>query len=138
MADNSQAGFQRVELRWVWGVGQVVEPGRVLREQRYDGAADRRVATVMTTALLMRVACVSALLALLALLLAGIFLVLFFRRGEPYGSLNDFFSALALLLLILPAAAVYVVARATSACGCSSSPSQRSPAWRSPPPGSSC
>ncbi|MEP6872512.1 MAG: hypothetical protein ABI939_11785, partial [Anaerolineaceae bacterium] len=64
----------------------------------------------MTTALLMRVAGVSALLALLALLLAGTFLVLFFRRGQPYGSLNDFFSALALLLLILPAAAVYVVA----------------------------
>ena len=52
----------------------------------------------------LRVAGVSALLAIPALLLSGIFLALFFKgTGEPYGALNDFFVALTLLLLVLPA-----------------------------------
>jgi hypothetical protein len=54
----------------------------------------------------------SSLLAIPALLLAGYFLVLFFGgRGDRYGSLNDFFSAVTLLLLILPALGVYKLGR---------------------------
>ena len=63
----------------------------------------------MENALLFRLAGASALFAIPALLLAGLFLALFFGgRGEAYGSLNDIFSALTLLLLILPAIAVYI------------------------------
>ena len=66
----------------------------------------------MTVDLLMRAGGLSALLAVLALLLSAIFLALFFGgRGERFGSLNDLFSAIGLLLLAAPAAAVYVVAR---------------------------
>ncbi|MBI4329609.1 MAG: hypothetical protein HY685_07075 [Chloroflexi bacterium] len=55
---------------------------------------------------------VSALLAIPALWLAGVFLALFFGgAGERYGPLNDIFSAIALLLLILPALAVYLLLR---------------------------
>lgn len=55
---------------------------------------------------------VSSLLAIPALLLAGYFLVLFFaKRGDQYGSLNDFFSAVTLLLLILPALGLYRLGR---------------------------
>ena len=63
----------------------------------------------MEHALLFRLAGASALLAIPALLLAGLFLALFFGgRGEFYGPLNDIFSALSLLLLILPAIAINV------------------------------
>jgi hypothetical protein len=44
----------------------------------------------------------SAYLAVPAVLLAGITVALFFGRGEPFGTLNDLFSAVALLLLIPP------------------------------------
>lgn len=54
----------------------------------------------------------SALLAVPVLLLAGVFLALFFGgRGERFGALNDLFTAIGLLLLAAPAVAVYVVAR---------------------------
>lgn len=66
----------------------------------------------MTADLLMRLPGLSALLALPALLLAGIFFALFVGgRGDRFGSLNDFFSAVALLLLVAPAIAVYLIAR---------------------------
>lgn len=66
----------------------------------------------MTADLMVRLAGVSALLALPVLLLSGIFLALFFGgRGERFGGLNDFFSAIGLLLLAAPAAAVYLIAR---------------------------
>jgi len=69
----------------------------------------------MDNALLFRLGGASALFAIPTLLLAGLFLVLFFGgRGEPYGSLNDIFSALSLLLLILPAIAIYVNTQAAA------------------------
>ncbi len=65
----------------------------------------------MEHALLFRLAGASAWLTIPALLLAGLFLALFFGgRGAFYGPLNDIFSALSLLLLILPAIAIYVSA----------------------------
>ncbi|MSQ41172.1 MAG: hypothetical protein EXR55_05900 [Dehalococcoidia bacterium] len=55
------------------------------------------------------------MLAIPVLLLAGLFLALFFGgRGAHYGPLNDIFSALSLLLLILPAIAIYVSAQAAA------------------------
>ncbi len=69
----------------------------------------------MENALLFRLAGASALLAIPALLLAGLFLALFFGgRGAHYGPLNDIFSALSLLLLILPAIAIYASAQAAA------------------------
>ncbi|MSQ33033.1 MAG: hypothetical protein EXR60_01220 [Dehalococcoidia bacterium] len=69
----------------------------------------------MGNASLFRLAAASAWLAIPALLLAGLFLALFFGgRGEPYGPLNDIFTALSLLLLILPAIAVYLSSQAAA------------------------
>ncbi len=69
----------------------------------------------MENALFFRLAGSSTLLAIPVLLLSGLFLALFFGgRGEIYGSLNDLFSALSLLLLILPAIAVYVNTQAAA------------------------
>ena len=57
------------------------------------------------------IAAISAFLAIPALVLAGLFGVLFFSgRGGRYGPLNDLFSALAIFLMILPAIAVNTAA----------------------------
>ncbi|MDP9281467.1 MAG: hypothetical protein M3P38_05170 [Chloroflexota bacterium] len=57
-----------------------------------------------------RLAAPSTFLAVPMVLLAAITLVLFFRgRGDRFGTLNDLFSAIALLLLIPPVVAVYRV-----------------------------
>ena len=65
----------------------------------------------MENTLLFRLAGSSALLGIPALLLSGFFLVLFFGGyGERYGPLNDIFTAVALLLLALPAIAVFSLA----------------------------
>ena len=61
----------------------------------------------MEHGLLMKAGGASALLAIPSVLLAGIFIALFFQgKGDRYGPLNDIFSALTLLLLILPALAL--------------------------------
>lgn len=53
------------------------------------------------------IAGVSALLAVPALVLSGVFLALFFGgAGDFYGSLNDFFTALVMALLVPPALAL--------------------------------
>lgn len=66
----------------------------------------------MTADRLMWLAGASALLAVPVLVLAGIFLALFFGgRGERFGALNDLFTAIGLLLLVAPATAVYLIAR---------------------------
>ena len=57
-----------------------------------------------------RLAGISALLAIPALLISGIFWALFpDDAGDVYGSLNDFFVALTMVLLVLPALAVLKV-----------------------------
>lgn len=54
-----------------------------------------------------RLAAGSALLAAPAVVLSGVFVALFFGgAGDLFGSLNDFFVALALALLVLPAIAL--------------------------------
>src|SRR3990170_3512253 len=61
----------------------------------------------MEPPVLFRFAGYSALLAIPALLLAGVFLALFFGGfGDRYGPLNDIFSTLMLLLSVAPALAV--------------------------------
>jgi len=61
---------------------------------------------------LIRLAAYSAFLAVPTLLLAALFLALFFRgMGERYEPLNDVFSAFGLLLLVLPAFAVYTLTK---------------------------
>lgn len=66
----------------------------------------------MEKALVFKIAGISAWLAIPSLLLAGVFLALFFGgRGDKYGPLNDVLSAVTLLLLILPAVGVYLMAR---------------------------
>ena len=61
----------------------------------------------MDEATLFRLGGYSALAAVPALLLAGVFLALFFGGfGDRYGPLNDIFSALVLLLSVAPALAV--------------------------------
>jgi len=66
----------------------------------------------MDSVIVIRLAVVSAFVAIPSLVLAGYYAVLFFGgRGDRYGPLNDFFSATTLLLLILPAIGVWLVAR---------------------------
>ena len=61
---------------------------------------------------LIRLGGYSALAAIPALVLSGVFLALFFGGfGDFYGPLNDIFSALTLLLTIFPAIAVYAIYR---------------------------
>lgn len=55
---------------------------------------------------LIRLAAPSAYLAVPVFLLAGVTIALFFARGEPFGTINDFFDAVALLLLVPPVLAV--------------------------------
>lgn len=53
-----------------------------------------------------RLAAPSAYVAVVAVLLAGVTIALFFTIGEPFGTINDFFDAIALLLLVPPVLAV--------------------------------
>ena len=69
----------------------------------------------MTAEPLMWLAGASALLAVPVLVLSGVFLALFFGgRGERFGRLNDLLTAIGLLLLVAPAAAVYLISRDTT------------------------
>ena len=64
----------------------------------------------MTRRMDLQMAGVSALLAIPALILSGVFLVLFFGgAGDQYGPLNDFFVAVTMALLVLPAKALLTV-----------------------------
>ena len=66
----------------------------------------------MTLDLVVRLGAPAAYAGAAATLVAGLLLVPFFRgAGDAYGKLNDIFSAVALLLLIPPAVAVYALAR---------------------------
>lgn len=61
----------------------------------------RRALDVLT-----RLASPSAYLAVPVFVLAFVTIALFFRAGEPFGTINDFFDAIALLLLVPPVLAL--------------------------------
>jgi hypothetical protein len=74
--------------------------------------ASYREAVSLEEADLFRFGGYSALAAIPAIILSGVFLALFFGGfGDFYGPLNDVFAALFLLLTILPAIAVYAIYR---------------------------
>ena len=61
---------------------------------------------MLDTPTLYRLAGWSSALAIAMLLISGVALALFFSIGEPWGSINDFFIVLTVLLLILPMLAI--------------------------------
>src|SRR5437660_352283 len=89
--------------RWA-GEFVIIVPitARVAQQVRRGFAAIGRIGMALYP-----IAGVSALLAIPALLLSGLFLALFFGgRGAQFGPLNDFFVAINLFLLVPPALAI--------------------------------